>query len=77
MDKTITIRSGLWSYRGWYIRRINLQAQVGTVRTSTMYEIHDDLREMEECIGFPRYVNIAAAKTRIRHLTKQDNHDRV
>lgn len=74
MDKTITIRSGLWSYRGWYIKRISLRAQVGT---STMYEIHDDLRELEECIGFPRYVNLAAAKARIRHLTKQDNHDRI
>lgn len=52
-------------------QEVSLRAQVGTVSTSTMYEIHDDLREMEEFIGFPRYVNIAAAKASIRQLTKQ------
>lgn len=72
MTETTTVKSGLWSYRGWYIRRISIQAQVGAVRTTTMYEINDDLKEMEECIGFPRLVSLSAAKTRIRQLTQSD-----
>ena len=76
MTETTTIKSGLWSYRGWYIRRIKIGAQVGIVRSTTMYEINDDLKEMEECIGFPRLVSLEAAKARIRELTKTD-YDRV
>lgn len=72
MTETTEIKSGLWSYLGWYIRRISIQAQVGAVRTTTMYEINDDLKEMEECIGFPRLVSLEAAKARIRQLTQSD-----
>ena len=73
MTETTKIRDGLWSYRGWYIRRINIKAQVGAMRTTTMYEINDDLKEMEECIGFPRLVSLEAAKARIRELTTKSD----
>ena len=72
MAETTKIRDGLWSYRGWYIRRISLRAQVSSDRTSPMYEIHNDLKELEECIGFQRVSDMSLAKKYIRDIIKEE-----
>lgn len=72
MTETTKIRDGLWSYRGWYIRRISVEASISSGHFLSIFEINDDLKEMEECIGFQRAFNISQAKKYIRDIIKEE-----
>lgn len=72
MTETTEIKSGLWSYLGWYIRRIPGKAGISSDKPVTKYEIADNLRDLEDYIGLPRFGDLSVAKAHIRKITKSD-----
>lgn len=57
-----------WEYKGYFIHRIFIGAQVGGDQNSrsTRYEVAESLEDLRDCIGFPRFTSLTVAKNYIR-----------